>query len=393
MSVPFRSVFAQLLELIPRAQFDALVRKHKHEAHSKGFPSHTQFVAMLFMQLGQADSLREIELGLGSIPDKFNHLGLTDAPARSTLAYANEHRPWQLYEDLFKLALTTAQTLARKGQAHGLRFKQKLFSIDATVIDLCAASFDWARFRRTKGAVKLHLTLDHQGCLPCYAVITEGRQHEATVARTLEFPRGSMVTMDRGYNDYALFGRWIDRGIDFVTREKSNADIAWVGERAVPVNRNIRRDTLIRLAGDKAQKDCPHLIRRVVVWLEDKQEELVLWTNNLTLGATTIAAIYKARWQIELFFKSLKQNFHVKTFVGTSANALKTQLWIALIAMLLVLIVRMQAVLRWSISNLVAFLRLHLLTLASLSRLLDEPVPAPQRPAPEATPLLPLAYG
>lgn len=393
MSVPFRSVFAQLLLLVPRDEFDVLVRKHRHEAHSKGFPSRTQFIAMLFMQLGQAQSLREIELGMGSIPDKFNHLGLPDAPARSTLAYANEHRPWQLYEDLFQLVLKTAQKLALKGQSHGLRFKQKLYSIDATVIDLCAEVFDWAKFRRTKGAVKLHLTLDHQGCLPAYAVITEGRQHEATVARTLEFPRGSMVTMDRGYNDYALFGRWTDRGIDFVTREKVNADILWVDEREVPQNRKIRRDTLIRLAGDKAQKDCPHLLRRVVVWLEDKQEELVLWTNNMTLGATTIAAIYKARWQIELFFKSLKQNFHVKTFVGTSANALKTQLWIALIAMLLVLIVRMQATLRWSISNLVAFLRLHLLTLASLQALLDNPIPAPKQPMPEETPLLALAFG
>lgn len=393
MSVPFRSVFAQLLQLVPRDEFDALVRQHQHEAHSKGFPSRTQFIAMLFMQLGQAHSLREIETGLRSIPDKFNHLGLREAPARSTLAYANEHRSWQLYEDLFQLVLKTAQRLALKGQSHGLRFKQKLFSIDATVIDLCAEVFDWAKFRQTKGAVKLHLTLDHQGCLPCYAVITEGRKHEVTVARTLEFPRGSMVTMDRGYNDYALFGRWADRGIEFVTREKTNAVFDFVEDRPVPANRNIRRDWIIRLGDPKAQKDCPHLLRRVVVWLEDKQAELVLWTNNLTLGATTIAAIYKARWQIELFFKSLKQNFHVKTFVGTSANALKTQLWIALIAMLLVLIVRMQAVLRWSISNLVAFLRLHLLTPVGLQALLDNPVPAPKLPTLEETPLLALGYG
>jgi hypothetical protein len=393
MSVPFRAVFAQLVQYVPRDEFDALVREHKHEAHSKGFPSHTQFIAMLFMQLGQAHSLREIETGLRSIPDKFNHLGLADAPARSTLAYANEHRPWQLYEDLFQFVLKTAQALAIKGQSHGLRFKQKLFSIDATVIDLCAEVFDWAKFQRTKGAVKLHLTLDHQGCLPCYAVITEGRKHEVTVARTLEFPRGSMVTMDRGYNDYALFGRWTDRGIEFVTREKTNAVFDFVEARPVPENRNIRLDWIIRLGEPKAQNDCPHRLRRVVVWLADKQEELVLWTNNLTLGATTIAAIYKARWQIELFFKSLKQNFHVKTFVGTSANALKTQLWIALIAMLLVLIVRMQAVMRWSISNLVAFLRLHLLTLVSLQALLDNPIPVSKLPVPEETPLLALGYG
>ncbi|MGH7143949.1 MAG: IS4 family transposase [Planctomycetota bacterium] len=393
MSIPCRSVFAQLRNLIPQGVFDRLVHEHKHEARSKGFPSRHQFLAMLFMQLGQAHSLREIELGLGSNLGPLEQLGLTAAPARSTLAYANEHRSWKLYEALFHEVLATAQKIAQQGQSHGLRFKQKLFSIDATVIDLCAAIFDWAKFRQTKGAVKLHLTLDHQGCLPCYAVITEGRRHEATVARTLEFPCGAMVTMDRGYVDYALFGRWIDQGIDFVTREKKNALWDFVEERPVPENRNIRRDTLIRLSSDKAQKDCPHTLRRVVVWLEDKQQELVLVTNNLKLGATTIAAIYKARWKIELFFKSLKQNFHVKTFVGTSANALKTQLWIALIAMLLVQIVRMQAVIRWSISNLVAFLRLHLMTRVDLWVLVNDPIPAPKPPRADQTPLLALEYG
>lgn len=393
MSVPFRSLFAQLLDFIPRNQFETLVRQHKHDACNKGFSSWLQFVSMLFMQLGQAHSLREIELGLGSIPGKLGHLGLTDPPARSTLAYANKHRPWQLYEALFGLVLKAAQIVALEGQSHGLRFKQNLFSIDATTIDLCVETFDWAKFRQTKGAVKLHLTLDHQGCLPCYAVITDGRQHEATVARTLEFPRGSMVTMDRGYVDYALFGQWTQRGISFVTRQKSNAAFEVVEERPVPQNRDIRADQIIELTVPAAKNNCPHRLRRVVVWLKDKKEELVLWTNNLILGATTIAAIYKARWQIELFFKALKQNFQVKTFVGTSANALKTQLWIALIAILLVQIVRMRAVLRWSVSNLVAFLRLHLFTYVGLMELVNDPMPAPKQPVPEQTPLLGLDYG
>jgi IS4 transposase len=393
MSLPAASIFAQLLELVPAAVFDPLVRRHRHEACAKGFSSRDQFVAMLFMQLGQAHSLREIELGLGSVPGKLGHLGLTAAPSRSTLAYANAHRPWQLYEDLFHQVLITARQLAQEGQSHGLRFKQKLFSIDATTIDLCAATFDWAKFRRTKGAVKLHLTLDHQGCLPSYAVITEGRQHEATIARTLEFPRGSVVAMDRGYVNYGLFAQWTERGIDFVTRQKSSAAFKVIEERSVPLNRNIRADQVIQVTGFLSHKKCPIPLRRVVVWREDKQEELVLWTNNLTLGATTIAEVYKARWQIELFFKSLKQNFQVKTFVGTSANALKTQLWIALIAILLVQIVRMRATLRWSVSNLVAFLRLHLFTYAVLMTMVNDPMPTPRQPVAEPTLRLALEYG
>ncbi|MGH9438091.1 MAG: IS4 family transposase, partial [Terriglobia bacterium] len=234
MSLPATSIFAQLLQFVPAATFERLVRKHRHEAGAKGFSSWQQFVAMLFMQLGQAHSLREIELGLGSLTGKLGHLGLSAPPARSTLAYTNEHRSWQLYEDLFQVVLAGARDLAQQRSWHRLPFKKRLFSIDATTIDLCAETFNWAKFRRTKGAVKLHLTLDHQGCLPCYAVITEGRQHEATVARTLEFPAGSIVAMDRGYVNYGLFADWTRQGVDFVTRQKSSAAVEVVEERTVP---------------------------------------------------------------------------------------------------------------------------------------------------------------
>jgi hypothetical protein len=213
---------------------------------------------------------------------------------------------------------------------HKFRFKNKLLSLDSSTISLCLSLFPWAKFRRTKGAIKLHLLLDHDGYLPTYASISNGNRHDVTVARTVPLAPGSIVTMDRGYNDYHLFASWTSNGIFFVTRLKENADYMLVEERAIPKNRNIISDQLIRFTVFYAQKHCPYLLRRVVVWDEHKEQELVFLTNHLTFGATTISAIYKDRWQIELFFKALKQNLKVKTFVGTTENALYIQIWTAL---------------------------------------------------------------
>ena len=327
------SVFAQLLDLIPRDEFELLVRRHHAEAEAKGFASWDQFVAMLFCQLGQAHSLREITMGMSTCMGKLVHLGLKGAPARSTLAYANEHRPWELYKDVFAAVLQRARPYAKgKGK---LRFRNPLYSMDATVIDLCLEMFDWARFRRAKGAVKLHLVLDHEGYLPVLAHITDGKTHEVTMAQRLSLPPGAIVAMDRGYNDYALFAAWCEQGIGFVTRMKDNAVYETVESREVSGKGGTRSDGLIVLSGARAQERCPHLLRRIVVWDEEQQREIVLLTNLHQFAASTVARIYKARWQIELFFKALKQNLRVKTFVGTSANALKTQIWTALIQNLL----------------------------------------------------------
>ena len=209
------SIFSQILQLISRTGFDTAARKHRAERHARGFSSWGQFVAMLFCQLGGAKSLREICGGLAASEGKLRHLGLPQAPARSTLAYANEHRPWQLYEELFQQLLTQCRGLAVQQSAgrRKFRFKHKLISMDATVIDLCASVFDWARFRRTKGAVKLHLLLDHDGFLPCYGVITEGKQHEIGVARQLRYEPGTLLVMDRGYLDYSWFADLSQQGV------------------------------------------------------------------------------------------------------------------------------------------------------------------------------------
>jgi hypothetical protein len=371
------SLFAQCLELIPRDSFHALVRKHGAETHSKGFSSWDQCVSMLFCQLAQAHSLREISYGLASCMGKLVHLGIQEAPARSTLAYANEHRPWQLYQDLFAVVLEQAKPFAKgKGK---LRFRNPLYSLDATTIDLCLGMFEWAKFRRAKGAVKLHLVLDHEGYLPTFAHITDGKTHELSAAKMLSLPPGSMVAMDRGYNDYGLFAEWCEKDIGFVTRMKDNAVFEVLESYPDSVKGNIRADDLILLTGARAQDKCSHILRRVVVWDEEKQREIVLLTNLMEFAASTIARIYKERWQIELFFKALKQNLRVKSFVGTSANALKTQLWTALIAMLMLKVMQLRATFGWSLSNLVAMLRMNLFTYRDLWDWLNAPFQTPVR--------------
>ena len=372
------SMFSQILKLVPRVDFERLVQKTGAERGAKGLSSWSQFVAMLFCQLGRAHSLREIEGGLKSCEGKLSHLGI-EATARSSLSYANAHRPWQLFEHVFYELLERVRgsvALPRK-----FRFKNKLVSLDSTVIDLCLSMYDWAKFRRTKGAVKLHLVLDHDGYLPCFGVITDGGVHDVRVAQQLSFAPGTVVVDDRGYNDYGLFGRWTTQGVFFVTRLKHNAQYEVVETHAPPQNRGILCDQTIRLTGLGAQEKCPHLLRRVEAVREDTGETLVFLTNHHKLGASTIAAIYKDRWSIELFFKALKQNLKIKTFVGTSPNAVKTQIWCALISMLLLRYLQLRSRFGWSLSNLVALLRMNLFTHRDLEAWLNEPFGVPPDPA------------
>lgn len=256
---------------------------------------------------------------------------------------------------------------------HKFRFKHKLLTLDSTTISLCLTLFPWAKFRRTKGAVKLHLLLDHEGYLPTFACISTGKKHEVKQARSVPLSPGSIVVIDRGYSDYSLFTFWIEKGIFFVTRLKDNAEYEVVQENSVPRNRSILADQLITFTGFYAHKRCPHVLRKVVVWDPQNNKEIALLTNHLEFGATTISAIYKDRWQIELFFKALKQNLKVKTFVGTSENALYIQIWTALIALLLIKYLQFKSRFGWSLSNLVAFLRWNLFTYRNLWEWIDKP--------------------
>ncbi len=249
--------------------------------------------------------------------------------------------------------------------------------MDATIIDLCAAVFDWAKFRTAKGAVKLHLMLDHDGYLPSYALLTEGRVADVTIAQQLDMPKGSIVVMDRGYNDYQMFERWSAQGVGFVTRLKANADCFIKEDHSVPPESNIRADQTIEFNCFQAGRKTKGSYRRVKVWLEDKQEELVLLTNRHDLDAPTIATIYKERWQIELFFKAIKQNLKIKTFVGTSANAVRIQIWTALIAIVMLKLLQFRSKLGWALSSLVALLRWNLFTYRDLWSWIDDPYSHP----------------
>lgn len=371
----FNSIFGQILQIFPHQDFVRAVRETRAEKGIKGFSCWGQFVAMVFCQLGQAHSLREICGGLATCLGKLKHLGVDAAPKRSTLAYANEHRPWQLYQKVFYQLLAKCRVLARGKKP--FRFKNKLFSLDATLIELCVTLFDWAKYRQTKGAIKLHLLLDHDGYLPVFCSMTEGNVHEVNIAHTLKFPKGSILAIDRGYVDYEQFARWTEAGIFFVTREKDNAAFKVIEKREVPDNRNIIKDQFIELTGYYSSKKCPHILRRVEVWDEENERVIVLWTNHLTFGATTIASIYKDRWQIEIFFKTIKQNLKIKTFVGTSRNALLTQIWTALIAILVLKYLKFRSTLGWSLSNLVAMLRYNLFTYRDLWMWLDNPFETP----------------
>jgi hypothetical protein len=372
----FCSIFGQLLKLFPRLEFEHLVVEHRAEYHARGFSCWSQFVAMLFCQLGRAQSLREICGGLASCEGKLIHLGVDGAPKRATLSYANAHRPWQLYRATFDALLVRCQQ-AVVGKGRKFRFHNKLLSIDASVIELCATLFDWAKYQRTKGAVKLHMVLDHDGYLPSVAVITNGKCADVRIARRLRFEPDTILIMDRGYLDFAWFARLQAGGVFFVTRPKRNMAYEVVEIRDVPINRLVVADEVIRLTDPHAQRNYPHVMRRIEIVVPETGELLTLLTNHMTFGATTVAAIYKDRWQIELLFKALKQNLKIKTFVGTSANALHIQIWTALIAMLVLRYLQLKSSFAWSLSNLVALLRMNLFVHRDLWRWLDDPFDSP----------------
>jgi len=366
-----------LLQLFPRLEFEQVVKRHRSDYSAKGFSSWGQFVAMLFCQFGRAHSLREICGGLASCEGKLKHLGVSDSPKRSTLAYANRHRPWSLYQTVFEQLLAKCQlAVAGRGGRKKFRFKNKLVSLDASVIDLSLSLFNWAQFRRTKGAIKLHLLLDHDGYLPSFAVVTTGKTSDIKVARRLRFERGTVVVMDRGYIDYEWFVQLTHQGVYFVTRLKDNASFEVVETRPVPREGRVLKDQIV-FFHSQATPDREHFFRIVEIWDEEKQRSFTFLTNQFEFAATTISAIYKDRWKVELFFKAIKQNLKIKTFLGTNANAVKTQIWTALIAMLVLRYLQLMSTFAWSLSNLAALMRHQLFVYRDLFAWLNAPFEGP----------------
>lgn len=373
--VKVASLFSQLLSHFPRTEFARLVREHRAERNAKGFSCWTQFVAMLFCQLARVDSLREITNGLRCCLGKLKHLGITRSPGRSTLAYANAHRPAAMYRGLFFATYAHFQSQGGLGNRKArFRFKNKLLSFDSTTILLCLSLFPWAKFRRAKGGVKVHAGLDHDTYAPTFVHFTEAKVHDLNAIRLLSPNPTSIVVCDMAYTDFTLFAKWTQRGVYFVTRQKKNADYEVLEKRPIPAHRgNILSDEIIRLSGWEARKDCPHRLRRIVVWDKEKERSIVLLTNHLDFGPTTISAIYKDRWEIELFFKALKQTLKVKSFVGETENALQIQIWTALIALLILKWLHHLSKASWSFSNLASMLWLNLFTYRDLIAWLHAP--------------------
>lgn len=366
----FCSILNQLLQVFSRTEFQKAVQDTGAEREAKGFSSWNHFVAMMFCQLGNAQSLREIEGGLASCQGRLEQLGAKPV-SRSTLWYANEHRPWELFEKIFYQ--TYERCRAEASARTKFRFKKRLLSIDSTHVSLCSEMFSWAKYSRQKGAVKLHFTLDHAGYLPCAMVITTGAQSELSVARRQDWESGTILVMDRGFVHIQWFSDLNRRGISFVTRMKKHIRYEVIECRT---SKDVIADEIIRLTSAHSRKLYPEPLRLVTVETAEG-ERLQFLTNEMRLAASTIANIYKDRWQIESFFKMLKQNLRIKSFIGTSANAVWTQIWTALITMLLLKYLQMKARFGWSFSNLVYFLRMNLFVYRDLWEWLHHPFSEP----------------
>jgi hypothetical protein len=324
------TIFGQMLKLIPRHHFSSLEQQYGTGRSARSFSRWDQFVHLLFMQLTGRVSLRDGIAGLKARVRSLYHLGV-QAVARSTFADANNRRPAAFFEALFGRFYQRCQPVSVR---HKFKFNNRLYSLDATVVQLCLSLFPWASFRRTKGAIKLHTLLDHDGYLPAFVTITEGRRHEAKAASLPRLPRGSIIVVDRAYTDYSWFRTLKNCGLFFVIRQKSNAVYQVKEHRPVPRRSGVSADQIISLTGPKAAS-YPYLLRRVCYTDPETGKQYVYLTNNFRLSPRTIADIYKERWQIEIFFRWIKQNLKIKAFIGNSANAVMTQIYVALISYLL----------------------------------------------------------
>ena len=336
---PPKMIFAQLIEWVPHYTFGRLVTRHRGDYKTYRFSCSDQFLCLAFAQLTYRESLRDIEVCLRSRSSQLYHLGIRGAVSRSTLAHANEQRPWQMYADLAEHLIAKARRLYA-GDSFGVELDQTVYALDATTIDLCLSVFPWARFRSTKAAIKINTLLDLRGAIPTTIHVTPGEVHEVNWLDLLIFEPGAIYIMDRGYLDFARLYRIAKVGAFFITRTKKGVKLARLYSRPVDFASGVRCDQTVRPTGVDTRGDYPAKLRRIKFYDAPNNRTFVFLTNHFELPAATIAALYARRWQIELFFRWIKQNLRIKTFYGTSDNAVKTQIWIALCVYVLVAIVK-----------------------------------------------------
>ncbi len=368
------TLFSQIISKLDRSKFSKLIAQHQTDKHQKGYNSWTHLVSMLFCQFARSQSVRDISNGMRSATGNLNHLGINRAPSKSTISYQNKHRNWKLFRDYYYALLDSLGQQAGFKQVK-FRIKSKIFLLDASTISLCLSLFDWAKYKTTKGAVKMHTLLDYDGNLPAYVNITDGKTADNKGAYDIPLLKGSVIVADRFYNDFSLLNIWDSNQVYFVVRHKENIQYKKIKENELPDDRygQILIDEIIELTGVQSRKKYPGKLRRVAIWDDENQQVIEVITNQMSWTANTISELYKSRWQIEIFFREIKQLLHIRSFIGTSQNAVMIQIWTALITILILKALKAIAKFNWYLSNLVAFIRLNLFVKIDLQLWLDNP--------------------
>jgi Transposase DDE domain/Domain of unknown function (DUF4372) len=368
------TLFSQIISKLDRIKFAKLVKDKQTDKHQKGYNSWTHLVSMLFCQFAKSQSVRDISNGLRSATGNLNHLGIDKAPSKSTISYQNKHRNWELFRDYYYHLL---KSLGQQAQFKQVKFKikSKIFLLDSSTISLCLSLFDWAKYKTAKGAVKMHTLLDYDGNLPAFVNITDGKTADNKGAYDIPLLKGSVIVADRYYNDFSLLNVWDSKGVFFVIRHKANLQFTVIKENILPENRHphVLKDEIIEFKTKGSKEKYPKRLRRVVVWDEINEQQIELITNQKSWTANTISELYKSRWQVEIFFREIKQLLHIKSFIGTTENAVMIQIWTALITILILKVLKAIAKYGWHLSNLVAFIRLNLFVKIGLQQWLDKP--------------------
>ena len=372
------TLFAQAIGKLPKECIRKIIREEKTDKHSKGYDTWSQFISMMFCQFSGCDSVRDISNGLNSANGNLNHLGICRAPSKSTVAYQNAKRDSGVFRRIFYalLAHFGQQTIWQRTK---FRFKMPIKLLDSSTITLTMSLYEWAHYTTKKGAVKMHTLLDYDSLLPEFVNITDGKCGDNRGALDIPVSPHSVVVADRGYCDFSLLDYWDSRNVFFVVRHRDTLLYSQIEERLLPETRaqNVLIDEIIELTGEQTKKKYTKPLRRIAIWNDEHGYVVQLLTNNFKLSASTIAQLYKARWMIEIFFRNIKQLLKIKSFIGTSRNAVETQIWTALSTMLLLCLLKHIAKYKWGLANLVVSLRLNTFTKIELKKWLNEPFTPP----------------
>lgn len=354
-----QTIFSQLMDFVPTYEFNQCVKRYNGDYKIKNFTCREQFLCMAFAQLTYRESLRDIQACLRAVNKKLYHMGIRSKVSRNTLAHANQIRDWRIYADFAQVLICEARKLYAN-EDFGVQLEQTVYALDSTIIDLCLSLFPWALFRKKKAAVKLHTLIDLRGNIPTVIFITHGKVHDVNILDDLVIEAGAIYVMDRGYLDFERLRTIHQSSAFFVTRAKSNFDFKRLYSKRVDKSTGVLCDQIITLQGFYVKKSYPDKLRRIKYYDADKKKRLVFLTNNFLLPALTIADIYRCRWQVELFFKWIKQHLRIKAFYGTSENAVKTQIWIAISVYVLVAIVKKRLNLNLSLYTILQILSVSL---------------------------------